>query len=249
VGTHLAPPLVSCLSPQQPLAHSLSLRRIMKLSLAVALAPFASALWPAHLKTEEANARSQLSEAHAEAAGDAVFVTPLLDAGNITGAQAISRMTVPGWTEKSGQEMHAGFLTIDSATASNTYFSFAKALNGDENAPVLLWLQGGPGASSLFGMFTEIGSFNVDSAFNIVPREVSWNQDHHLLYLDNPIGTGFSFTNSLEAMATNQVSPPSSKRSVSRRRWLLSCPVMCRVRCRVFCVMCACAVPTCAVPT
>lgn len=39
----------------------------------------------------------------------------------------------------------------------------------------------------------------------MVPRDQgSWNQDHHMLFLDNPLGTGFSFTNELSRMATNQ---------------------------------------------
>lgn len=34
--------------------------------------------------------------------------------------------------------------------------------SGKADAPILLWLNGGPGASSLFGMFTEIGPFDID---------------------------------------------------------------------------------------
>jgi vitellogenic carboxypeptidase-like protein len=88
---------------------------------------------------------------------------------------------------------------------SNTFFWFSRAVKETTDTPILLWLQGGPGASSMFGMFTEIGPFNIgDEKGTIEQRKVSWNQDYHLLFLDNPVGTGFSFTGSEDGYATNQ---------------------------------------------
>ena len=130
-------------------------------------------------------------------ASPAVFVTKFLP-DNFQVAQDLAKM------ELTKYDMYSGFFTIDAATDSNTYFVFSKALNGDIEAPVLLWLQGGPGASSLFGLFTEIGPFNIGKEMKIEPRAQSWNQDHHMLFLDNPLGTGFSFTSELGRMATNQ---------------------------------------------
>jgi vitellogenic carboxypeptidase-like protein len=109
-------------------------------------------------------------------------------------------MAVEGWDN----EMHSGFFTIDSTANSNTYFVFSKSLDGNQDAPILLWLQGGPGASSMFGLFTEIGPFNINANMSVEPRALSWNQNYHLLIIDNPLGTGFSFTDSAAAMATNQ---------------------------------------------
>ncbi len=58
----------------------------------------------------------------------------------------------------------------------------------------MLWLQGGPGSSSLFGLFYEIGPFFVTSDLNLTSNPNSWNNEHGLLFLDNPINTGFSFS-------------------------------------------------------
>lgn len=115
-------------------------------------------------------------------------------------AQELSAITLEGWNGT----MHSGFFTVEEKISSNTFFWFSEALNGDKQAPILLWLQGGPGASSLFGLFTEVGPFNVDQNGNVVPREISWNRDYHMLFLDNPVGTGFSFTNDPSGFATNQ---------------------------------------------
>jgi vitellogenic carboxypeptidase-like protein len=60
-----------------------------------------------------------------------------------------------------------------------------------EKAPVLLWLQGGPGGSSLFGLFVEHGPFIVRKDFTTLGlRSTSWALTHNVIYIDNPVGTG-----------------------------------------------------------
>ncbi|XP_071988478.1 retinoid-inducible serine carboxypeptidase, partial [Engystomops pustulosus] len=64
--------------------------------------------------------------------------------------------------------------------------------------PLVLWLQGGPGASSCgFGNFEEIGPR--DTKLN--PRNSSWAQLVSLLFVDNPVGTGYSYTTERGAFA------------------------------------------------
>ena len=128
------------------------------------------------------------------------IVTPLLP-GSYKQAQDNSRVNLPGYN---ATELYSGFFNIDKTTGSNTYFLFSTAISGREDAPVLLWLNGGPGASSLLGFYDELGPFGIDEQMQIVPRAVSWNKDAHLLAFDNPLGVGYSHTNSLERMATNQ---------------------------------------------
>ncbi|KAF8397778.1 hypothetical protein HHK36_016700 [Tetracentron sinense] len=56
--------------------------------------------------------------------------------------------------------------------------------------PVLLWLQGGPGGSGVgFGNFLEIGPLDG----NLEPRNSTWLRKADLLFVDSPVGTGFSF--------------------------------------------------------
>ena len=68
----------------------------------------------------------------------------------------------------------------------------------------MLWLQGGPGGSSLFGLFIEHGPFFVDEALALNEREISWSKKYNMLYIDQPAGTGFSFTDDARGYATNQ---------------------------------------------
>ncbi|CAL4923010.1 unnamed protein product [Urochloa decumbens] len=56
--------------------------------------------------------------------------------------------------------------------------------------PTVLWLQGGPGASGVgLGNFQEIGPLDVD----LKPRNSTWLQKADLIFLDNPVGTGYSY--------------------------------------------------------
>ena len=67
-----------------------------------------------------------------------------------------------------------------------------------------MWLQGGPGGSSLFGLFLENGPFSVDSKAKLVPRNTSWIEEANLLYFDQPVGTGFSNCKDPSAMCADQ---------------------------------------------
>nr|KYP51815.1 Serine carboxypeptidase-like 51 [Cajanus cajan] len=56
--------------------------------------------------------------------------------------------------------------------------------------PIILWLQGGPGSSGVgFGNFREIGPLDA----NLKPRNFTWLKNADLLFVDNPVGTGYSF--------------------------------------------------------
>ncbi|KAL6648026.1 hypothetical protein ACP70R_012250 [Stipagrostis hirtigluma subsp. patula] len=56
--------------------------------------------------------------------------------------------------------------------------------------PTVLWLQGGPGASGVgLGNFEEIGPLDV----NLKPRNSTWLQKADLIFVDNPVGVGYSY--------------------------------------------------------
>jgi len=62
--------------------------------------------------------------------------------------------------------------------------------NATAMTPLVVWLQGGPGASSQFGNFDELGPMDV----NLNPRNTTWLTLASLLFIDNPVGTGWSYT-------------------------------------------------------
>eukprot|EP01100_Stratorugosa_tubuloviscum_P010006 TRINITY_DN423_c0_g3_i1.p1 TRINITY_DN423_c0_g3~~TRINITY_DN423_c0_g3_i1.p1 ORF type:complete len:460 (-),score=215.31 TRINITY_DN423_c0_g3_i1:120-1499(-) len=100
---------------------------------------------------------------------------------------------------------YSGFITTDEKFGSNMFFWFFPAQNGDVNAPILLWLQGGPGAASMYGLFSENGPFTVSQdGQSLISNPYTWNKQFALVYIDNPVGAGFSFTQSNSGYSENQ---------------------------------------------
>ncbi|CAL7950491.1 unnamed protein product [Xylocopa violacea] len=134
-------------------------------------------------------------------AGLPLFLTPLIESGKIDEARNKALVQHKEMYEVSS---YAGYLTVNKNYNSNMFFWFFPAVNSPMTAPVVLWLQGGPGATSLFGLFMENGPFVVTSNKTLAMRKYSWNFSHNLLYIDNPVGTGFSFTDDDKGYAVNE---------------------------------------------
>lgn len=128
----------------------------------------------------------------------ALFLTPLLKGNEILKAQQLSRVC----PDIANTTSFTGYFTVDQECESNLFFWFFQAQTNWENSPVLLWLQGGPGSSSLFGLFNEIGPLFYEGGIPNL-REISWNKNTNLLFIDQPVGTGFSFSNK-ECYARNK---------------------------------------------
>lgn len=135
--------------------------------------------------------------------GEPLILTPYLEAGKIKEAQTAARVN---HSRILGFESYSGFFTVDKKFNSTMFFWYFPVENASiVDPPVLLWLQGGPGATSLFGLFEENGPFYIGKQLKAIPREYSWHKTHHLIYIDNPVGTGFSFTDSDEGYSRNEI--------------------------------------------
>ncbi|XP_042475045.1 serine carboxypeptidase-like 50 [Macadamia integrifolia] len=106
---------------------------------------------------------------------------------------------------KESQPLKSGYLPINSSTSSAIYFAFYEAqrpIFSLSQTPLLVWLQGGPGCSSLLGNFFELGPWRLNLNQNdsnnpvLEPNPGAWNRQFGLLFIDNPIGAGFSIASS-----------------------------------------------------
>lgn len=61
--------------------------------------------------------------------------------------------------------------------------------------PLLIWLNGGPGASSMFGALSENGPYLIQNSDtgSVAENPHAWNQKAHIMYVDNPVGAGYSY--------------------------------------------------------
>ena len=58
--------------------------------------------------------------------------------------------------------------------------------------PIILWLQGGPGCSSLFGMLYINGPYFVNSDLTLRENPGSWSRLYGMLFIEQPLGVGYS---------------------------------------------------------
>ena len=135
-----------------------------------------------------------------------LFLTKLIDEERFQEAQSLSKVKgvlvdVPSYS---------GYLTVDKKYQSNLFFWFIPKETRADAGPLVLWLQGGPGWPSMFGMFKENGPFLLDVnkkdgkiKVNLVRNIHSWHKVASMLYIDNPVGTGFSFTRDPAGYPTN----------------------------------------------
>uniref|UniRef100_A0A1B6GYX6 Carboxypeptidase n=1 Tax=Cuerna arida TaxID=1464854 RepID=A0A1B6GYX6_9HEMI len=120
--------------------------------------------------------------------GEPLILTPLLDAGNVIEAQRRARVN----PDIGNITSYSGYFTVNKDCESNIFFWFFPAQQNQESAPVVLFLQGGPGASSIYSLFEENGPLTYKETLG--RRQYSWNVKNNLLFIDQPVGTGYSFT-------------------------------------------------------
>jgi vitellogenic carboxypeptidase-like protein len=101
----------------------------------------------------------------------------------------------------------SGYLPVSSTTNSSIFYTFYEAQNSTtplSQTPLLIWLQGGPGCSSMLANFYELGPWRVTKSLTLEPNPGSWNRIFGLIFLDNPIGTGFSVASTPQEIPTDQ---------------------------------------------
>lgn len=88
------------------------------------------------------------------------------------------------------------------------YWLFAPrhpSVSGDP-PPVVLWLSGGPGCSSELALGVENGPCLVsDDPIELKNNPFGWNDKAYLLYVDQPIGTGYSYSESERNVESNEM--------------------------------------------
>ena len=89
---------------------------------------------------------------------------------------------------------YAGHLNLkDPRAGALFYWLFEAPGELARTAPLLIWLNGGPGCSSMDGLFLELGPFKIHDG-QIELNKFSWHNRANLLIIDQPVGTGLSFS-------------------------------------------------------
>ncbi|THC89563.1 hypothetical protein EYZ11_010987 [Aspergillus tanneri] len=91
------------------------------------------------------------------------------------------------------------------------FFWYFKAKENPETAPLVIWMNGSPGASPMFALFTENGPCHVNPNLTTSENPWSWNQQYNVLYLDQPVQTGFSYNVPQDASQTANTTPNAAR--------------------------------------
>ena len=104
--------------------------------------------------------------------------------------------TLPGYGAPPSP-WYSGYLDI--AGGKHMHYLFQTAQTAPATAPLHLWLNGGPGCSSLEGAFAEMGALLVDEQdpSKLVANPSSWNNISHSLYLEAPACVGYSYADDI----------------------------------------------------
>eukprot|EP00586_Coscinodiscus_wailesii_P009443 CAMPEP_0172521832 /NCGR_PEP_ID=MMETSP1066-20121228/292802_1 /TAXON_ID=671091 /ORGANISM="Coscinodiscus wailesii, Strain CCMP2513" /LENGTH=485 /DNA_ID=CAMNT_0013304793 /DNA_START=72 /DNA_END=1526 /DNA_ORIENTATION=+ len=113
-------------------------------------------------------------------------------------AQADLVTSLPGLNPLPPFKMFSGYLPVNSTTTNNNiFYLFVEASTEAPTAPVVWWSNGGPGCSGLLGFGTEHGPFYFhNTEGNLTLNPYSWNKLANMLYVEQPVGVGFSYTDS-----------------------------------------------------
>ncbi|KEH29043.1 putative peptidase S10, serine carboxypeptidase, alpha/Beta hydrolase [Medicago truncatula] len=107
---------------------------------------------------------------------------------------------LPGFQGPLPFELETGYLGLgETDDDMQVFYYFVKSENNPQKDPLMLWLSGGPGCSSFSGLAYEIGPFAFEikeydgSVPSLVLRPQSWTKICSIIFVDLPLGTGFSY--------------------------------------------------------
>ncbi|OAY51032.1 serine carboxypeptidase-like 17 [Manihot esculenta] len=115
---------------------------------------------------------------------------------------AASHSTVnylPGFRGPLPFELQTGYVGVDKSEDVQLFYYFIKSEGNPKEDPLLLWLTGGPGCSGLSCLLFEIGPVAVEvveyngSLPTLTLNTHSWTQVASIIFIDMPVGTGFSY--------------------------------------------------------
>ncbi|KAI3923019.1 hypothetical protein MKW98_013553 [Papaver atlanticum] len=98
---------------------------------------------------------------------------------------------------------HAGYYKLQHSHAARMFYFFFES-RSNKNDPVVIWLTGGPGCSSELAVFYENGPFTIAKNLSLVWNEYGWDKVSNLLYVDQPTGTGFSYSSDSRDLRHNE---------------------------------------------
>lgn len=111
-------------------------------------------------------------------------------------------LSLPGWSGPLPSRQWSGYLNF--TKTKHMHYWLVESENDPQKDPILVWFNGGPGCSSLDGFIYEHGPFRIDpTTKKLVKFEYAWSKLANVLYLESPVGVGFSYSDDPEDYFTD----------------------------------------------
>ncbi|XP_020570635.1 serine carboxypeptidase-like 6 isoform X3 [Phalaenopsis equestris] len=141
-----------------------------------------------------------------------------------------SRIThLPGFNGSLPFYLETGYVTVNEESGAELFYYFVESERNPSDDPLILFLVGGPYCSGFSGLALDVGplGFMVKAYDGTLPtltsNPFSWTQISSIIFLDWPVGTGFSFSPSIVDYHTDEV---KSAKQIYKFliKWLLDHP-------------------------
>ncbi|WKX93404.1 hypothetical protein Q1695_011011 [Nippostrongylus brasiliensis] len=101
---------------------------------------------------------------------------------------------IPGLEFEVNFKTYSGYLNANDKQTWRMHYILTESKSEPDEDPLLIWFNGGPGCSSFSGLLQELGPFYVNyDGKTLFENKYAWNTKANVLFLETPIGTGFSY--------------------------------------------------------
>ncbi|WKX93409.1 hypothetical protein Q1695_011014 [Nippostrongylus brasiliensis] len=110
---------------------------------------------------------------------------------------------LPGLQFQTNFDTYSGYLNANANGTWQMHYMLTESRSNPATDPLLVWFNGGPGCSSYVGLFEELGPFYVNFDGQTLYENIyAWNTKANVLYLESPIGVGFSYDTERDSYST-----------------------------------------------
>ncbi|CAL5203024.1 unnamed protein product [Lathyrus oleraceus] len=110
---------------------------------------------------------------------------------------------LPGFDGQLPFNLQTGYIGVGEGQKVKIFYYFVESQRNPLIDPILLWFVGGPGCSGLSAFFFENGPLVMDGDYNenlpkLKLNPYGWTHMLNMIYIDMPVGTGFSYSETQE---------------------------------------------------
>lgn len=164
-----------------------------------------------------------------------IVLAVLLLKFNIVASRSIIE-TLPGFPGTLPFKLETGYIGVGNNDDVQLFYYFIESERSPKHDPLVLWLTGGPGCSGFSGLVYEIGPLSFDyeksrdkgNLPTLKLNPYSWTQVANIIFLDAPVGTGFSYSTSWEGSYNLTDTLSAAQTYTFLKKWLMEHPTFLR---------------------